>query len=107
MEVGLPAGVTTGVGSLPHRDARAAADFVLSALPELPAIPSLPNRSPAEGMLAQAAVGIRGVAIASDGDLLVDPRRSTPSSPSPPTSTTMPSAGCGPSSTPPPVARVP
>ena len=78
MEVGLPAGVITGVGSLPHRDGRAAADFVLSALPELPAIPSLPNRSPAEGMLAQAAVGIRGVSIAADGDLLVDPRRVDP-----------------------------
>jgi hypothetical protein len=78
VEVGLPAGVITGVGSLPHRDARAAADFVLSALPELPAIPSLPNRSRAEGMLAQAAVGIRGVAIAPDGDLVVDPRRVDP-----------------------------
>ena len=61
MTVHLTAGAASGIGSLPHTDARAAAEFVLERLPDLPAIPSLPQRSPAETMLAQAAVGVRGV----------------------------------------------
>ena len=44
---GALAGAATGVGSLPHRDARAAAEFSLREN-ELPMIPSLPRRSPAE-----------------------------------------------------------
>ena len=52
----LPSGIATGIGSLPHRDAADAADFALATL-ELPAIPTLPKRSPAEGMIAQAMVG--------------------------------------------------
>ena len=42
MKVHVPAGVATGVGSLPHIDAAAAAEFVLLHQPDLPAIPSLP-----------------------------------------------------------------
>jgi len=77
----LPAGVVTAVGSLPHVDAVAAAHLVLELLPELPAIPSLPRRSPAEGMIAQAAVGIRGVHVDDDGDLVVDVDRLDPAHP--------------------------
>jgi methionine synthase II (cobalamin-independent) len=66
------AGTATGVGSLPHRDAHAAAEFVLRTCPDLPAIPSLPRRSPAEGMIAQAVVGIRGVTAGQYGSLSVD-----------------------------------
>jgi len=72
MTVGLPEGAATGVGSLPHTDAAAAADAVLELLPDLPAIPSLPRRSPAERMLAQASVGIAGVAADADGSISVD-----------------------------------
>jgi hypothetical protein len=74
-ELRLPAGTVTGVGSLPHTDPAEAAAYVLQHTPELPAIPSLPRRSPHETMLGQAVVGVRGVRITSDGGLDVDPRR--------------------------------
>ena len=66
------AGTATGVGSLPHRDASAAAEFALRHSPDLPAIPTLPRRSPAEGMIAQAVVGITGVTPGQYGSLSVD-----------------------------------
>lgn len=74
----LMAGTATGVGSLPHRDAAAAADFVLRHTPELPAIPTLPRRSPAEGMIAQAVVGLVGVTPGQYGSLSVDVARIDP-----------------------------
>ena len=77
MEVRVPAGVVTGVGSLPHIDARAAADFVLELLPELPAVPSLPRRSPAERILAHGLVGVR-VMIDDAGDVRLDLDRLDP-----------------------------
>jgi methionine synthase II (cobalamin-independent) len=67
-------GVSTGVGSLPHRDSREAAAFSLAQTPELPCIPTLPRRSPAEGMIAQAVVGIPGISLGQYGSLLVDSR---------------------------------
>ena len=72
MTVHLTAGAATGIGSLPHVDPYAAAAFVLERLPDLPAIPSLPQRSPAESMLAQAAAGIPGVDVDAQGGLVVD-----------------------------------
>ena len=75
MTMHLTAGAASGIGSLPHTDARAAADFVLERLPDLPAAPSLPRRSPAESMLGQAAVGMVGLTVGDDGGLVVDPRR--------------------------------
>jgi methionine synthase II (cobalamin-independent) len=75
------AGVATGVGSLPHRDAAAAAEFVLRTCPDLPAIPSLPRRSPAEDMIAQAVVGIRGVTAGQYGSLSVDVAQVDPAAP--------------------------
>lgn len=74
-------GTATGVGSLPHRDAEAAAAFSLRYTPELPAIPSLPRRSPAEGMIAQAVVGIRGVGLGPYGSFTVDLDRIDPLAP--------------------------
>ena len=47
-----PGGVTS-IGSLPHRDADAACDFVLKHHPSLPAAPQLPRRSALEGMVAR------------------------------------------------------
>jgi len=71
-DVLLPVGLSTGIGSLPHDDPLAAARFALDAFPRLPAAPSLPRRSPTEGMIAQAAWGIAGVLVLDDGSLLVD-----------------------------------
>ena len=65
-------GTATSIGSLPHRDADAAADFVLRSHPVLPAAPQLPRRSPLEGMIAQAARGIEGVTVTPDGSLDLD-----------------------------------
>jgi hypothetical protein len=67
----LAAGIATAVGSLPHRDAGAAAALVLRTLPELPAVPQLPQRSSREGMLAQWMHGVSGIDVADDGSLRV------------------------------------
>lgn len=72
----LPPGVATSIGSLPHRDPQEAARFVLQRHPELPAAPSLPHRSPAESMLAQAAWGLSGVVAGTDGVLALTGRPS-------------------------------
>ena len=65
---------TIGVGSLPHRNARQAAEFVLDAY-DVPTMPSLPRRSPAESPIAQALVGITGVTLGQYGTVAVDPSR--------------------------------
>ena len=67
----LAPGASTGIGSLPHRSAGEAARFALAEY-DIPAIPSLPRRSPAEGMIAQAVVGINGVTSGQYGSLAVD-----------------------------------
>ena len=77
----LTGGIATGVGSLPHRDARAAAEFALVTTPDLPAIPSLPKRSPADSMIAQAVVGIRGISVGQYGSIVVDVPRVDPFAP--------------------------
>lgn len=69
--VHLPSGIATGIGGLPHRDASEAAAFVLHQM-ELPAIPTLPRRSPAEGSMAQAMVGMRGITVGQYGSIAVD-----------------------------------
>lgn len=80
MKVVLPAGTSTGIGSLPHRDAVAAARLALEAT-SLPYVPSLPRRSPAEGMIAQAVVGIDGVTLGQYGSLALDIPLLDPDSP--------------------------
>ncbi|MEX2100161.1 MAG: hypothetical protein WEB19_01990 [Acidimicrobiia bacterium] len=67
----LVPGVATGIGSLPHTDPRAAAQAVLRCLPELPAVPQLPSRSPREGMLAQWLGALAEVEVAPDGVITV------------------------------------
>ncbi len=74
-----PAGAATSVGSLPHRDADAAARFVLANVPDLPALPTLPRRSSAEGMIAQALIGVPGISFGPYGTLSVDPTQFDPS----------------------------
>jgi hypothetical protein len=70
-------GATTGIGSLPHRSARHAAAFSLDAY-DLPAIPSLPRRSPAESSIEQALVGMAGVTVGQYGAVAVDADRLDP-----------------------------
>jgi hypothetical protein len=65
-----PGGITS-IGSLPHRDADAASEFVLKQSPSLPAAPQLPRRSALEGMVAQAARGIPGVTVDREGAVSV------------------------------------
>ena len=67
----LRAGTATGIGSLPHRSAGEAARFALAEY-DMPAIPTLPRRNPAESMIAQAVVGINGVTSGQYGSLAVD-----------------------------------
>lgn len=64
-------GASFGVGSLPHRERREAVEFAWRAT-DIPTIPSLPRRSPAEGMIAQALVGIEGVSAGQYGSISVD-----------------------------------
>lgn len=77
----LSAGAATSIGSLPHDDTEEAAAFIVEHQPELPAAPSLPSRSPLEGMIAQAAWGVAGVTVAGDGSVTVDPDRLDPEAP--------------------------
>lgn len=64
-------GATFGVGSLPHRSMTAALDFAWNSS-AIPTIPSLPRRSPAEGMIAQALSGIEGVSFGQYGGISID-----------------------------------
>ena len=64
-------GMATAIGSLPHRDAGAAAALVLRCLPELPAAPQLPVRTPLESFVAQWARAIDGIHVEPDGSLTV------------------------------------
>jgi hypothetical protein len=73
----VAAGAATGVGSLPHRDTRAGVEFSLREH-ELMMIPSLPRRSPAESMIAQALVGLAGVTVGQYGSIAVDVDRIDP-----------------------------
>ncbi len=70
--VRLPVGLVTGIGCLPHHDPSEAVEFVLRHSPGLPAAPSLPGRSPREGMVARAAIGIAGISVGEDGSLDID-----------------------------------
>lgn len=67
----LRPGASFGVGSLPHRETDDAVAFAWTST-EIPTIPSLPRRSPAEGMIAQALVGIQGVSVGQYGGINVD-----------------------------------
>ncbi len=68
-----PAGLATGIGSLPHRRADQALDAVLRWLPEAPFWPQLPRRSPWEGMTLQYLEGFPGLRTRGEGaDPIVD-----------------------------------
>ena len=67
----LTSGASFGVGSLPHRRALDAIDFAWRAT-SIVTVPSLPRRSPAELMVAQALIGIEGVSLGQYGGISVD-----------------------------------
>ena len=67
----LVPGLATGIGSLPHTDARDAAEVVLRCLPEFPAAPQLPARDPREGMLAQWLGALPEVEVGTDGSFAI------------------------------------
>lgn len=64
-------GASMGVGSLPHRDATAAAEFAWTRT-TIPTMPTLPRRSPSEAMIAQALAGIDGVSFGQYGGINID-----------------------------------
>lgn len=74
------AGATFGVGSLPHRDLSDAVEFAWRAT-SIPTIPSLPRRSPAEAMVAQALMGIAGVSMGQYAGISVDVAALDPEAP--------------------------
>lgn len=76
LDVVRPA-ATVGIGSLPHRDSAAAADFSMNAF-EVVTLPSLPRRSPAESPIAQALVGAPGVTLGQYGTVAIDVARLDP-----------------------------
>lgn len=67
----VPAAASVGIGSLPHRDVRGAAEFSLDAFDVL-TLPSLPRRCPAEAPIAQALVGAPGVTLGQYGTVAID-----------------------------------
>jgi hypothetical protein len=76
----LTTGATVGVGSLPHRNALQAAEFVLVSY-DVPTMPSLPRRSPAESPIAQALIGVCGVTLGQYGTVAIDVARLDPAAP--------------------------
>jgi len=61
----------TIIGSMPHRDAAGALADILRFVPDIPAWPQLPRRSPLENMDAQYSEGFPG-AVIRDGSVRID-----------------------------------
>jgi len=64
-------GMSMAIGSLPHRSLAEAVGLALTAT-DVVTIPTLPRRSPAESMIAQALVGIPGVTVGQYGSIAID-----------------------------------
>lgn len=67
---GLPAGTTTGIGSLPFVDVARALDAAFEV--DLPYVPQLPLRDPREFMLGQALEGLPGLVVDDQGGVVLD-----------------------------------
>jgi hypothetical protein len=76
----LAPAATIGLGGLPHRNARQAAEFGFAAY-DVATAPSLPRRSPAESPIAQTLVGVPGVTLGQYGALAIDVDRLDPAAP--------------------------
>lgn len=70
----LVGGMSMAVGSLPHRSLTEAVTLALAAT-DILTLPTLPRRSPAESMIAQALVGLPGVTVGQYGSIAVDASR--------------------------------
>jgi hypothetical protein len=66
----LPPLTTTGIGSLPHRDVRAAMREAFRV--DVPYLPELPMRDAREFMLAHATEGIPGIVVDREGMIALD-----------------------------------
>jgi len=53
----------TAIGSMPHMDSEEACSIIMKYLPDIPAWPQLPKRSPKEDMIIQFSEGFPGVVI--------------------------------------------
>lgn len=73
-------GMSMAIGSLPHRSVADAVALSMSAT-DIVTIPTLPKRSPAENMIAQALVGLAGVTVGQYGSLAIDVASVDPLSP--------------------------
>ena len=62
-------GLTTGIGSLPHREVVPALDLIFKYCPQLPFWPQLPKRDIREGMVAQFSEGIPCIKVTDKGVL--------------------------------------
>lgn len=71
-----PHGAVTGIGALPHEDAREAAAFSFDVCPELPFVPVV--SIPMARSVIQGLVGVRGVAFDDSRGLEVDTDRLHP-----------------------------
>lgn len=67
-------GMSMGVGSLPHLSLVDAITLSVSST-DIVTIPTLPKRSPAESMIAQALIGIEGITVGQYGSIAVDVAR--------------------------------
>ena len=73
-------GMSMAIGSLPHLSLVDAITLSVSST-DVVTIPSLPKRSPAEGMIAQALIGIDGVTVGQYGSIAIDPAQVNTHSP--------------------------
>ena len=62
----------TAIGSMPHTDAEEACSLALKYLPDIPAWPQLPNRSPKENMYVQFSQGFPDIVI-NGGKIRIEP----------------------------------
>jgi methionine synthase II (cobalamin-independent) len=60
-------GLTTGIGSLPYKEAPEALDLIFKYCPQIPFWPQLPKRDIREGMIAQYSENLPCLRIARDG----------------------------------------
>jgi len=60
-------GLTTGIGSLPHKDTEEALDLIFKYTPKVPFWPQLPRRDVREGMVAQFCEGLPCIKVDNKG----------------------------------------
>jgi len=60
--------MATGIGSLPHRDAREACHLMLRSFPGAPVWPQLPRKSFLENFYAQYSEGLAGIRVDTEAE---------------------------------------